>query len=416
MEQMLWKNVKANITSVKRRSEDAMKMITVLFSFVLMLSMLVGCTTVNHTGVDEFTFQAKILQIDGNTVTVEPLEGEDILRSSDRITFSKSELDDISVSVGDIVNILYIGGVRESYPAQITARSWSFMSKSYATYEPTAPFGDGPGALLDGILRQKDGCLIVEIKDSSQADGSEVLPIFPANVTAWDEAASALIVNGIAYPLDSFVSFGGGYITNFSEDYTIPESYSDPEEAFIVSNTGSWLGAHAPVGESSPTSPNNPSLLSSWKPLTDLPSDYGKEQAVADGVYVNIHGAEIVNQALVDTFYRGALHGIAAFMRTMEYTVEGDPIITDFQYDGAIFTVTTDISRDKFKGIESEDIYTVTYKYLIPYDHSRPFGSLLSCYLSNEENIFKSTIVNGESALIDGLGRIPSPSNDVMIE
>jgi hypothetical protein len=270
----------------------------------------------------------------------------------------------------------------------------------YAVYKPTAPFGMGDGTLLEGILRYNNGCIIVEIKDGSQADGSVALPLFPANITTWDEVANAIIINGITYPLDSEVSFGGGYVSKFNADYIIPESYRNSTEAFIVSGTGSWLGARE---------------LSYWKPLTELPYDYSKEQAIADGVYVNIHGAEIYNQALVDTFYAGALHEITAFMRTMEYTVEGDPIITDYHYDGTIFTVMTDISRDKFKGVESEDIFTNTYKYLVPYNHSRPQGRLLSCYLSNEENIITGA-GTGTTTLIDGLGRIRSPSDDVSFE
>ena len=61
--------------------------------------------------------------------------------------------------------------------------------------------------------------------------------------------------------------------------------------------------------------------------LTDLPFDYDKEQAVADGVYVNIHGYEIYNQELVDAFYTNVLNGSAAFMRTFGFTDEGDSLI-----------------------------------------------------------------------------------------
>jgi len=151
-------------------------------------------------------------------------------------------------------------------------------------------------------------------------------------------------------------------------------------------------------------------FLSSWPPLSDLPSDYSKEQAINDHVYVNIHGAEIYNQALVDAFYMDVSNCVAAFMRTMEYTIEGDPIITDYQYDGIIFTVTTDVSRDKYKGIESGDIFTDTYKYLVPLDISRAArGTLQPYYLSNEQNIYSGTS-DGGITLIDGLGRIPPPS------
>ncbi|MDR0434776.1 MAG: DUF4362 domain-containing protein [Gracilibacteraceae bacterium] len=103
-------------------------------------------------------------------------------------------------------------------------------------------------------------------------------------------------------------------------------------------------------------------LLSAWTPLTDLPADYSKEQAIKDGVYV-IHGAEIHNQRRVDAFYADALAGRAAFMRVMQYTIEGDPIITDYRYDGETYTVVYDSTRDKFG---SGDISTLTYKHLLP--------------------------------------------------
>jgi len=36
--------------------------------------------------------------------------------------------------------------------------------------------------------------------------------------------------------------------------------------------------------------------MSLWRPLSELPADYTTEQAITDGVYVNIHGSEIYNQ------------------------------------------------------------------------------------------------------------------------
>ena len=85
--------------------------------------MSASCTQ-DKTG-DERSFLATIVEISGNTVIVEPLEGEDILHSADRITFSTNDLDEINASVGDIVNILYTGEVAESYPAQVNAVSWT---------------------------------------------------------------------------------------------------------------------------------------------------------------------------------------------------------------------------------------------------------------------------------------------------
>lgn len=69
----------------------------------------------------------KILEIRENSVLVEPLEGEDIRRSADQITFGISELEALSVKVGDTVEVTYTGGVMESYPAQIIALSWKIV-------------------------------------------------------------------------------------------------------------------------------------------------------------------------------------------------------------------------------------------------------------------------------------------------
>jgi hypothetical protein len=121
----------------------------------------------------------------------------------------------------------------------------------------------------------------------------------------------------------------------------------------------------------------------------------------------------VYNQDTVDSFYANAFAGLAAFMRTMEYTDEGDPIITDYSFDGKLYTVTIDTSRDKFAGADSEEITTTTYQYLVPLDHTRPQGVLEAYYLSNDLNIFTETS-DGGTTLIEGLGRIPSPSDDVM--
>ncbi|MDR1321675.1 MAG: DUF4825 domain-containing protein [Gracilibacteraceae bacterium] len=145
--------------------------------------------------------------------------------------------------------------------------------------------------------------------------------------------------------------------------------------------------------------------------LEALPLDYGKDAAIADGVYVNIHGAEIYNQNLVDMFYESVFAAEPAIMRTMEYTVEGDPIIADYWFDGAVFTVVSDTRRDKFGAGE---ITSATYNYLVPQDRARAHPitgeTRRQYFLSNEQNIYANTD-DGGAALIDGLARIPSPSD-----
>jgi len=82
-------------------------------------------------------FTAVIMSVHGDYVIVEPVTGEAILRSGDRIGFSTGRLDDIGAAAGDTVNVKYTGFVQETYPAQIDAVRWSIIKKStVTTYSP----------------------------------------------------------------------------------------------------------------------------------------------------------------------------------------------------------------------------------------------------------------------------------------
>jgi hypothetical protein len=106
----------------------SMKLKTFFLGFFVFVFVFTSCATSNKlVNPDDVvrTFKATILEIYDNSVVVIPLDGEDILRSSDRIFFGKVNLNEINVSIGDIVNVQYKGGIMESYPAQISAISWS---------------------------------------------------------------------------------------------------------------------------------------------------------------------------------------------------------------------------------------------------------------------------------------------------
>ena len=73
----------------------------------------------------EHTFIATILEINGTSVTVQPVENSAILMSSDKVSFGTADLEKIDVEVGSVVKVIYTGGVMESYPAKVNAKSWS---------------------------------------------------------------------------------------------------------------------------------------------------------------------------------------------------------------------------------------------------------------------------------------------------
>ncbi|MDR1432271.1 MAG: DUF4362 domain-containing protein [Propionibacteriaceae bacterium] len=169
-----------------------------------------------------------------------------------------------------------------------------------------------------------------------------------------------------------------------------------------------------PVEAATPSVGETARIDFSATPLADLPADYGEnvEKLALEkyhDVYISVHGERLYNKAIVDDFYREALAGKPAFMRMIQYTVEGDPIVTDYYYDGEIFTVTEDSSRDNFSdGISNKNFHVSTYKYLVRADHSRRVEEpQADYYLSNHQNIYAQT-TEGET-LIGSLGYIPSP-------
>lgn len=71
----------------------------------------------------EEKFTATVVEINENTVTVEPLEDQKESQSG-KITFGISDLEKIEAVLGSLVEVTYKGGIMETYPAQIVATKW----------------------------------------------------------------------------------------------------------------------------------------------------------------------------------------------------------------------------------------------------------------------------------------------------
>lgn len=65
-----------------------------------------------------YYFNATIIGVNGNSIVVQALEGEEITKSSDMFSFSLEE-ETVEYLIGQKVRIKYTGTIRESYPAQI---------------------------------------------------------------------------------------------------------------------------------------------------------------------------------------------------------------------------------------------------------------------------------------------------------
>ena len=75
----------------------------------------------------EHSFVAPILEINGSSVIVEPAEDSAVFMSTGKVSFGTSDLEKIEVEVGSVVKVTYTGGVMESYPAQVHAKSWELL-------------------------------------------------------------------------------------------------------------------------------------------------------------------------------------------------------------------------------------------------------------------------------------------------
>lgn len=89
----------------------------------------------------ESVVRATVIEINGSSVLIEPLEGEWERMSGDRIHINVSEFEDIGAGVGSVVEVTYKGNIMESYPAKINAIGWK-MSATLRHLEYTGEWLD----------------------------------------------------------------------------------------------------------------------------------------------------------------------------------------------------------------------------------------------------------------------------------
>lgn len=85
------------------------------------------------------------------------------------------------------------------------------------------------------------------------------------------------------------------------------------------------------------------------------------DEEVLYDMYVCAHGSVVSGQKVWDVFYESVNAGENAQVEIMEYTVEGDPIITSIHYENDRFYIVVDSSRDTFGGNEKYTSYVYDY-------------------------------------------------------
>ena len=77
---------------------------------------------------EEHHFKAKVIEVHNGYIIVEPNEDEEERKSSDR--FHIDNKNNASYKEGQILAITYIGGINESYPAQIGVTNISIIESN----------------------------------------------------------------------------------------------------------------------------------------------------------------------------------------------------------------------------------------------------------------------------------------------
>jgi len=93
--------------------------------------------------------------------------------------------------------------------------------------------------------------------------------------------------------------------------------------------------------------------------IEDLPKEYSLINAVIDNCVVSIHENKIYNKNELERFLKNVENNIQDFIRCINYTIEGDMIITDVYYEGDNnFRAILDSTRDKWSNEKDR-----TYEY-----------------------------------------------------
>jgi len=173
------------------------------------------------------------------------------------------------------------------------------------------------------------------------------------------------------------------------------------------SNTASPSLMVSPAALSLPSPTPSPTPSPFPIELTALPEEYPPEVAAANGDYVSVHLQQVFNEEKLTAFLDAVSDRKSAAIRTVGYTDEGDPIITEAIFDGSKFTVQCDTTRDKF-GIRK--IAQEEYKNMLKYEHE---DGRVFIYLTDMNEITKDMLENGfEAIVLAVIKNTPPPSTD----
>ena len=129
------------------------------------------------------------------------------------------------------------------------------------------------------------------------------------------------------------------------------------------------------------------------KRMKSYPDEYD-EILELDNVFVLVHGTVEKGQDLWNLFLEAAETGKAAQIDVIRFTVEGDPIIETVHYDGEVFYLCVDNSRDAYRG-KGDKYFEAKYSQLVKEETALDAGGrTIEYFLTDGENKYSIAYIS----------------------
>ena len=131
----------------------------------------------------------------------------------------------------------------------------------------------------------------------------------------------------------------------------------------------------------------------------ELKSEVAKEEQLGtalqmDNMFVLVHGTVEKGQHLWDAFLESVDAGKPAQVEIVRFTVEGDPIIETVHYDGEIFYLCVDNSRDAYRG-NGDKYFEAKYSQLVKEENTLDAGGrTIEYFLTDGENKYSIVYIS----------------------
>lgn len=126
-----------------------------------------------------------------------------------------------------------------------------------------------------------------------------------------------------------------------------------------------------------------------WPASREIPENYPIDEAVRDHCFV-VAFDKTESEDLLLRFLDHSQNGIVSYLRKVSYTIEGDPVITDFLFDGTKYYIFEDVTRDKFG---SGELYKYEYQYINTYETN----TRKEIYFANRNDISNTEYENSKN-------------------